>query len=136
MLPTRMPTGNRIFEEFAYYMINLAQSKRLDREFVLHGKFYAFDSTTIDLCLSLFQWAFFRKTKGGIKIHRLFIVEHDCELKRTTFNVLRVVSRVLTDKTPIRDLFNGPKNCRMYVINLFNWSLLLNINRSKIFFGH
>lgn len=37
------------------------------------------------------------------------IVEHDCELKRTTFNVLRVVSRVLTDKTPIRDLFNGPE---------------------------
>ena len=54
----------RIFEEFAYYMINFAQSKRLDREFALHGKFYAFDSTTIDLCLSLFQWAFFRKTKG------------------------------------------------------------------------
>ena len=64
----------RIFEEFAYYMINLAQSKRLDREFVLHGKFYAFDSTTIDLCLSLFQWAFFRKTKGGIKVHTLFDV--------------------------------------------------------------
>ena len=37
------------------------------------------------------------------------IVEHNCELKRTTFNVLRVVSRVLTDKTPIRDLFNGPE---------------------------
>lgn len=49
----------RISEEFAYYMIDLAQSKRLDREFVLRGKFYAFDSTTIDLCLSLFQWAFF-----------------------------------------------------------------------------
>lgn len=64
----------RIFEEFAYYMIGLAQSKRLDREFVLHGKFYAFDSTTIDLCLSLFQWAFFRKTKGGIKVHTLFDV--------------------------------------------------------------
>lgn len=64
----------RIFEEFAYYMINLAQSKRLDREFVLHGKFYAFDSTTIDLCLSLFQWTFFRKTKGGIKVHTLFDV--------------------------------------------------------------
>ena len=64
----------RIFEEFAYYMINLAQSKRLDREFVLRGKFYAFDSTTIDLCLSLFQWAFFRKTKAGIKVHTLFDV--------------------------------------------------------------
>lgn len=64
----------RIFEEFAYYMIDLAQSKRLDREFILHGKFYAFDSTTIDLCLSLFQWAFFRQTKGGIKVHTLFDV--------------------------------------------------------------
>lgn len=64
----------RIFEEFAYHMISLAQSKRLDREFVLHGKFYAFDSTTIDLCLSLFQWAFFRKKKGGIKVHTLFDV--------------------------------------------------------------
>jgi len=37
------------------------------------------------------------------------IVEHDCVLNRTTFNVLRVISRVLTDKTPIRDLFNGPE---------------------------
>jgi len=64
----------KIFEEFAHYMINLAQSKRLDREFVLHGKFYAFDSTTIDLCLSLFQWALFRTTKGGIKAHTLFDV--------------------------------------------------------------
>jgi hypothetical protein len=29
-----------------------------------------------------------------------------------------------------------PKRCLTYVINLFNWSLFLNINRSKIFFGH
>ena len=35
------------------------------------------------------------------------IVEHDCQLGRTTFNVLQVLSRVLTDKTPIRDLFKG-----------------------------
>ena len=34
---------------------------------------YAFDSTTIDLCLTLFDWAKFRKTKGGIKVHTLFI---------------------------------------------------------------
>ncbi|MEZ7885457.1 MAG: IS4 family transposase [Bacteroidales bacterium] len=40
----------------------------------MHGKFYAFNSTTIDLCLSLFQWAFFRQTKGGIKVHTLFDV--------------------------------------------------------------
>ena len=64
----------KIFEEFAYFMINLAQSKRIDRPFELHGKFYAFDSTTIDLCMSLFKWAYFRKNKGGIKVHTLFDV--------------------------------------------------------------
>jgi len=64
----------RIFEEFAYYMINLAQSKRILRPFELEGKFYAFDSTTIDLCLNLFKWANFRKNKGGIKVHTLFDV--------------------------------------------------------------
>lgn len=64
----------KIFEEFAFYMINLAQSKRIEKPFKLHGKFYAFDSTTIDLCLSLFKWAYFRKNKGGIKVHTLFDV--------------------------------------------------------------
>ena len=33
------------------------------------------------------------------------IIEHDCQLGRSTFNVLRIVSRVLTDKTNIKDLF-------------------------------
>lgn len=35
------------------------------------------------------------------------IVEHDCELGRSTFNVLRVLSHSLLDKTPIRDLFEN-----------------------------
>ena len=35
------------------------------------------------------------------------IVKHDCQLGRTTFQALRVQSRVLTDKTSIRDLFKG-----------------------------
>ena len=58
-----------VFEQFAYHMINIAQNKRIDREFELHGKFYAFDSTTIDLCMSIFDWAKFKSTKSGIKIH-------------------------------------------------------------------
>lgn len=59
----------RIFEKFAFYMVSLAQKRRLTREFELHGRFYAVDSTTIDLCMSLFSWAKFRSTKSGIKIH-------------------------------------------------------------------
>jgi len=62
----------KIFEEFAYKMISIAQGKLITKEFEIAGRFYAFDSTTIDLCLNLFWWAYFRKTKGGIKIHTLY----------------------------------------------------------------
>lgn len=59
----------RIFEEFAFYMVSLAQHRRIAKEFELHGRFYAVDSTIIDLCMSVFRWALFRSTKSGIKIH-------------------------------------------------------------------
>ena len=58
-----------VFEEFAYYMISLAQVARIGREFCIKGKYYAFDSSTIDLCMSVFKWANFRSTKAGIKLH-------------------------------------------------------------------
>lgn len=61
----------RIFEEFAYYLIDVARQKRSNNDFEIKGKVYAFDSTTIDLCLSVFWWAKFRKHKGGIKVHTL-----------------------------------------------------------------
>ena len=44
---------------------------RDDFEIALEGNVYALDSTTIDLCLSVFWWAEFRKAKGGIKLHTL-----------------------------------------------------------------
>ena len=58
-----------IFEQFAFHMVLLAQKRRITKEFELHGRFYAVDSTTIDLCMSLFAWAKFRSTKSGVKIH-------------------------------------------------------------------
>ena len=65
----------RIFEEFAYFLVAEARSKRITDIFKLGGSVYAFDSTTIDLCLSVFWWAKFRKRKGGIKIHTLYDIE-------------------------------------------------------------
>lgn len=65
----------RIFEEYAYYLVNQAREKRATNIFHLGGNVYAFDSTTIDLCLSVFWWAKFRKKKGGIKVHTLYDVE-------------------------------------------------------------
>ena len=65
----------RIFEDYAYYLVAEAQRKRAIDIFKLGGKVYAFDSTTIDLCLSVFWWAKFRSAKGGIKIHTLYDIE-------------------------------------------------------------
>ena len=65
----------RIFEDFAFYMISEARKKRVNDIFKLNGNVYAFDSTTIDLCLKLFPWATFRTHKGGVKIHTLYDVE-------------------------------------------------------------
>ena len=48
---------------------------RIENIFKLGGKVYGFDSTTIDLCLSVYEWAHFRRAKGGIKVHTLFDLE-------------------------------------------------------------
>lgn len=65
----------RIFEEFAYYLVGEARKRRITDIFKLGSNVYAFDSTTVDLCLSVFWWASFRKDKGGIKIHTLYDIE-------------------------------------------------------------
>lgn len=65
----------RIFEEFAYYVVEEARNKRATVIFNIDGHVYAFDSTTIDLCLAVFWWATSRKHKGGVKVHTLFDVE-------------------------------------------------------------
>ena len=77
---TTLATANqnrdyRIFEEFAFYMMAQAKEKRAADIFKLGGKVYAFDSTTIPLCLSVFWWAKFRKRKGGVKAHVLYDLE-------------------------------------------------------------
>jgi len=63
---------SKLFEEFAYHLIDAARKKRANDNFEIKGKVYAFDSSTIDLCLSVFWWAKFRKTKGGVKLHTLY----------------------------------------------------------------
>jgi hypothetical protein len=63
----------RIYADFAQMLIHTARKLyRHDKHDVdLDELIYALDSTTIDLCLSLFPWAEFRQGKGAIKIHTL-----------------------------------------------------------------
>jgi len=63
----------RIYADFAHVLIAEARTLYRDEDIGLdlQNTVYAFDSTTIDLCLSLFPWAFYRKRKGAIKLHTL-----------------------------------------------------------------
>lgn len=60
-----------VFHHFYAKCSAVAPKKR----FRFKCKLYSFDSTVVDLCLSLFPWARFRKNKGGIKLHTL--LDHD-----------------------------------------------------------
>ena len=63
----------RIYRDFAYSLIHLATELYQDEPLPvdIQHELYALDSTTIDLCLSLFPWARFRKNKAAIKLHTL-----------------------------------------------------------------
>ncbi len=63
----------RIHEEFAQHLIVQARKLYIGDSFGidLENTTYALDSTTIDLCLSLFPWALFRSTKSAVKMHTL-----------------------------------------------------------------
>jgi len=66
----------RIYADFAQVLINQARTLYSGEplNIDLKNTIYALDSTTIDLCLSLFPWARFRRTKGAIKLHTLMDV--------------------------------------------------------------
>ena len=64
----------RIWSDFASYLIGVARPLYLeDNDFTLDldNTVYALDASTIDLCLSVFKWAKFRKKKGAVKLHTL-----------------------------------------------------------------
>ena len=63
----------RIYADFAQSLITIARRLYADTGFAvdLGQTVYALDSTTIDLCLSLFPWAPFQRSKGAVKLHTL-----------------------------------------------------------------
>lgn len=68
----------RIFEDLANLMIKTARDKRSGKkDFFLDGNIYAFDSSTISLCLNTFWWTKLHHNKGGVKLHTLYDVKTD-----------------------------------------------------------
>lgn len=62
----------QIFEKLFYSLLKQCQEVLPERDFSFKNPLYSFDSTTIKLCLSIFDWAKYSKTKGALKLHTLF----------------------------------------------------------------
>jgi transposase len=117
----------RIYADFAQVLIHQARKLYADDDFgvELDQTVYALDSTTIDLCLSLFPWAKFRKRKGVIKLHTLL------DLRGSIPTFIRVTDGLVHDVNILDELIPEP-GCfyvmdrgyldfdRLYVLNLFH----------------
>jgi hypothetical protein len=91
----------RIYADFAMILISEARKLYAGEPFGVHldRTAYALDATIIDLCLAVFSWAEFRKTKGGVKVNTLLDLRgnipafvHICPAKMHEVNVLDLLS--------------------------------------------
>jgi len=65
----------QIFEKLFYEFLSKCTDFSSKKKFKFKNPLYALDATVIDLCLSMFDWAKFRKTKGAIKLHCLMDIK-------------------------------------------------------------
>jgi len=101
----------RIFADFAQILIGIARPLYLHDPIGvdLDQSLYALDSTTIDLCLSLFPWAKFRKHKAAVKLHTLL----DLHGNIPTF--IRITSGVVHDVNLLDEIL--PEAGAIYVFD-------------------
>lgn len=117
-----------IFEQYAYHMVNLAQDKRIDKEFDLYGEYYAFDSTTIDLCMSVYDWARFRSSKSGIKVHTQLDVATEIPV---SFNI---TAAAVNDINAMDWICYEPLACYIFDRGYWNLARLFTIEEHNSFF--
>lgn len=99
----------KIFEDFAYHIVQEARECREIDIFKLGGHVYAFDSTTIVLCLNVFQWALFRKRKGGIKVHTLYDIE-DIIIQKMCGNIIIPINEI-QEVSPKKHIASDIRTC-------------------------
>jgi hypothetical protein len=64
-----------VFEKLFYALLDKTTRHHCDKRFKFKNPLFALDATVLPLCLSLFNWAKFRQTKGGIKLHCLYNIK-------------------------------------------------------------
>ena len=103
-----------IFADFCHYLIQWAETLYQDNESFkldLKNAVYAVDSTTIDLCLSLFPWAKFRKNKGAVKLHTQLnlktLLPKDIEITDGLCHDVNILDRIIFELNSIYVLDRG-----------------------------
>ena len=103
-----------IFADFCHYLIQWAETLYQDNESFkldLKNAVYAVDSTTIDLCLSLFPWAKFRKNKGAVKLHTQLnlktLLPKDIEITDGLCHDVNILDRIIFELNSIYVLARG-----------------------------
>jgi hypothetical protein len=116
----------RIYAEFAQMLIHKARELYRDDDFgvELDNTVYALDSTTIDLCLSLFPWAIFRKRKGAIKLHTLLDLRGNIpsfiQVTHGKFHDVNILDVLIPEPGSIYLLDRGYTDFyRLYTLHLF-----------------
>lgn len=101
----------RIYADFAQVLIHIARKLYVNDEFgvELDQTVYALDSTTIDLCLSLFPWAQFRKHKGAVKLHTLL------DLRGNIPSFIRITDGKVHDVNILDELI--PESGSFYILD-------------------
>jgi hypothetical protein len=120
----------RIYGDFAQVLISIARNLYADDDFGVHLKrtVYALDATTIDLCLSLFPWAPFRKTKAAVRLHTLLDL-------RGSIPTVVIITDGKTHEVNILDQISWEAGA-IYLMDrgYLDFSRLYNIHQSGAFF--
>jgi hypothetical protein len=97
-----------VFEDLFYHLLGKCQNEcQGKRPFRFKNKLFSMDATFIDLCLSLFDWAHFRRTKGAVKLHLL--LDHDGYLPTFAHITEGTVNDRKVMKNQVKPLFQFPK---------------------------
>jgi len=120
----------RIYADFAQVLIKIARELYANDDFGLELKqtVYAFDSTTIDLCLALFPWAKFRKTKAAVKLHTLL------DLRGNIPVVISITNGKINDVNALDDLIYELGAIYIFDRGYVDFARLYRIHQSLAFF--
>lgn len=94
----------------------------------MDGNVYAFDSSTIDLCLSVFWWAEFRKHKGGVKLHTLY------DLKTSIPTFVLITSAKVNDMNAMDYLHYESGSFYIFDRGYVDFDRLYRVNESEAWF--